>query len=213
MGYTLAGAALFSIVASLTHTRSIAVPQALSAAITAVLAAGVAKPLLANATPETTFATVIVTLAVTAIVTGLISITLGAFQLGDLVRSVPYPIVGAFFVSIGWLIVDGAFALATGATLHIERIENLFTPEAFGIWVPGLTLALLLIGAIRITDNLLIVPIVLLGGLGLFYGIIFILDISVADAQKATWLHKPFTEQILPDPAIINQIQIFAIGE
>ena len=215
IGYALASAALLAIVASLFSAGSglIVVPQAKSAAILSVTAISLAEMMPANASPETTFATIIGALAITTLLTGLISIALASFQLGDLIRSVPYPVVGAFFVGTGWLLIDGAFALSTGTYLYINRIEDLFTASTLAIWAPAFTLALLTIINFRATDKLSTVPILLIGSIGIFYGLLFLLDISVADAQKAGWLAKPLADIILPDPTYYSNIHIFALGD
>ena len=60
-------------------------------------------------------------IAATLVVTvlcGAVFFALGKFKLGNLVRFVPYPVVGGFLAGTGWLLLKGGIYVASGVLLE-----------------------------------------------------------------------------------------------
>ncbi len=95
---TLFSAAVVAIVAALTSsfvgTLALPVPEEMT--LVATIAASIATAIPAAAPPETVLITVVSAIAVTAMLTGIFLLTLGQLHLGDLIRFLPYPVVGGF---------------------------------------------------------------------------------------------------------------------
>ena len=64
--------------------------------------------------PEVHLATVLALLAVTALLTGGVMLAIGLARLGQISKSVPYPVVGGFLAATGWLLVARAIEFGTG---------------------------------------------------------------------------------------------------
>ena len=54
------------------------------------------------------------------LLTGITFLVLGTFRLGNLVRFVPYPVVGGFLAGTGWLLLKGGIGVASSIELHLR---------------------------------------------------------------------------------------------
>lgn len=114
VGIAIFTAAVLLIGISLTSRvpRAIGGLQDVSAAILAVIISGVvaAQPLSA----ENQFATIVGAIVLTTLLTGIVFLSLGTFRLGQLVRFIPYPVIGGFLAGTGWLLALGSFGVMLG---------------------------------------------------------------------------------------------------
>ncbi len=67
--------------------------------------------------PDVFLTVVAATMVVTLLLTGVTFALLGVFRLGNLVRFVPYPVVGGFLAGTGWLLFKGGIDVAAGVQL------------------------------------------------------------------------------------------------
>lgn len=165
----------------------IAIGQDAPAAILAVIAAGVAASLSDN-DPEHIFGTVVAAMILASLLTGTIFWLLGRFNLGRLVRFIPYPVVGGFLGGTGWLLVVGGVGVMTDPPLNLA----LFEPSALLRWLPGVVFALILFFTLRRFTHFLVLPGLLLGSILLFYAIFYIANGSLSAPMLAEWQLGPF---------------------
>lgn len=92
----------------------------------------------ASATPEQKFYTVTAAAASSSLLTGAALLFLGRFKLGELIRYIPYPVMGGFLAGSGLLLVLGAFGLLINQNMNIWELEVLLEPGLSLIWLPGL---------------------------------------------------------------------------
>jgi SulP family sulfate permease len=141
---------------------------------------------------------------------------LGAFKLGNLIRFLPYPVMGGFLAGTGYLLTVGGISIMTDKTGL-----NLFAAEAAVRWLPAMALGLVLLVASRRTGNPLWLPIIVLAASLLFYLIAWAAGSSVATLSAQGWLVGGLTDTGLwlfplsPDllsqvswPAIVAQIPV-----
>ncbi len=59
---------------------------------------------------------------VAMVLCGVVFLWLGSRRRGDLIRFVPYPVVGGFLAGTGWLLFKGGIYVASGVSplLHIR---------------------------------------------------------------------------------------------
>ncbi|UCC51949.1 MAG: SLC26A/SulP transporter family protein [Anaerolineaceae bacterium] len=199
VGILLFGAFIMGAYVSLTSSLAgaISLPQDPPNVILAVVAASIAAT-MTSATPERTLATVVGAMMLSAVLTGLFFWLLGRFNLGQLVRYIPYPVVGGFLAGTGWLIVTGAI----GVMIDVPFGPALFTPEALARWLPGLLFALTLLGLMRRYSHYLLLPACLLAGIALFYLLLFLSSGTFSSAMAGGWLLGPFPAGSLWQPVL-----------
>ncbi|MGE5072120.1 MAG: SulP family inorganic anion transporter, partial [Anaerolineae bacterium] len=117
---------------------------------------------------------------------------LGWFKASGFVRYIPYPVVGGFLAGTGFLLAKGAFSVMTGMSMRLADVPRLLEPEQLVRWLPGMSLALVLLVLLRRSRNALIMPATLVAAAVIFYVCLLVSGTSVAHALKVGWLLGPF---------------------
>jgi SulP family sulfate permease len=155
------GIALFATVAlGLAATLTSSIPGVVpsvggkSAAILAVAAASLVGDVDADALVPT-----VIAMSVTATVAiGVACLLLARFQLGALVRYIPYPVVGGFMASAGVLTGLGGWELLA----RDRSFGDLGGGDSIGLWLPGAAVALGVLIAMHQRIHRLVLPCLLL---------------------------------------------------
>ncbi|MCB9006600.1 MAG: cyclic nucleotide-binding domain-containing protein [Ardenticatenaceae bacterium] len=196
------GLALFgTVVMAVVTTLLVSLPGTISgnqdapAAVLAVIAAAIAGRVTADA--ESVFVTVVTAVALTTLCTGLIFLGLGTFKAGRWVRFLPFPVTGGFLGGTGWLLLAGSLSLMTDLPVAVPGMAILLQPDVLVRWLPGLFVALALFFATRRFDHFLLMPGMILGGIVLFYLVVWLTGVSPEAVADAGWLLGPFPDQSL----------------
>jgi SulP family sulfate permease len=154
------------------------------------------------------FLTVVAATLVVTVSCGAIFLVLGTFRLGNLVRFIPYPVVGGFLAGTGWILFKGGITIASGVELHlkISTFELLLSPVTLKRWVPALAFGVILYLAVRLVKKPLIIPIVLGIGLVLFAIGMLATGSSIDAAKDGRWLLGPFESVRLWQPWTLRAI-------
>jgi SulP family sulfate permease len=189
-GLTLFGGFLMGLVVAVGSgfRTSICLPEDAPTAIMASVAAGLAASLGAATDPRVVFATIGASMAISTFATGVLFLAMGRFGLGNLMRYIPYPVVGGFMAGIGWLLVDGGFSIVTGVSLGFSTIGELCGAENLLRMAPAFALtAALLFGMMRVRSPF-VLPGVLLLAVGGFALYLALTGTSLEAAGKAGYL-------------------------
>lgn len=192
IGLNLFGAVVGLMVVSLLSSMpwTIAGPQDITGAILGLAAASIATrmPPAANYT----FLTVVLVMGVTSLSTGAVFLILGSFRLGDLIRYVPYPVIGGFLAGTGWLLVKGGVVIMTGTSLSWTTISAYGRGGMVTKWMLVTVLAALLVWGSRRYRHPLVVPAALAAIVALFYLVLLASGSSLGGAEAGGWLLGPF---------------------
>ena len=177
---------------------------AVVAATTAAKAADIARVAQATGlkdyeTPDV-FLTVIAATLVVTILCGVVFLALGTFRLGNLVRFVPYPVVGGFLAGTGWLLFKGGIYVASGIEVHLRTVGLMLHSEALKHSLTALAFGLILLFAVRWVKKPLVIPIVLGIGLVVFAIGMLVTGSSIDAAKEGGWLLGPFESARLWQP-------------
>jgi SulP family sulfate permease len=211
IGLALVGTFLSSIfVALLTSLPgTVSGIQDAPAAILAVMSASILVSMPENATAQDTFITVLAVIALTTILCGLFFLGIGYFNLGGLVRFLPYSVVGGFLAGTGWLLVTGSITMMTGIAPTISDLSSLLHPEMLQLWLPGLVVAVIMMVILNRYNHYLLLPGSVIGAIVLFFLGIWILGYSISDVSNMGWLLGPFPEgNLLQSLSFSNAAQI-----
>jgi sulfate permease, SulP family len=150
-------------------------------------------------TPDV-FLTVIAATLVVTILCGVVFLALGTFRLGNLVRFVPYPVVGGFLAGTGWLLFKGGVYVSSGIEVHLRTIGIMLYTETLKHWLTALVFGLILLFAVRLVKKPLVIPVVLGAELVLFAIGMLVTGSSIHAAKDAGWLLGPFESARLWQP-------------
>lgn len=127
-------------------------------------------------------ATVVALILVTTLLTGGFLLLIGSFGLGELVRYIPYPVVGGFLAGTGWLLVQGGIGTMADFPLTLNTIPALLDGDQIVRWLPGVAFGLALFIGVRIIRHSLAMPGILLAGLVGFFVLVAASGLSFEQA-------------------------------
>jgi len=210
IGLTLFGGFLIGGVISVmsSYPGMVGVAQDGPAAILGILALSIAARMPDGSSQEALFSTIVAAIALSTLVTGVLFLTVGRLKLGNLVRFVPYPVVGGFLAGLGWLLVKAGFGVMTDGPLSLSQVPHLL---AFGVlvkWLPGMVYAVFLLFLCRKYTHYLVMPAMFIAAILLFYLIVILTGTSFADAGSSGWFLGPFPEGSLWQPLSISSFSL-----
>lgn len=190
IGFILMGnLVLCTMVALLSsYPGSIAIDQDITAAILTTVIAALLLAMPAQASPQEQFFTIVATIMLTTVITGLFFIALGYFNLGGLVRYLPYPVMGGFLAGTGWLLVTGAIGVMTEAPLNLALLQ----PDNLLRWLPGFVFGVVLFWTLNRFNHYLVLPGMFIAASGLFYLVVLLTRSPVEQISAQGWLLGPF---------------------
>jgi sulfate permease, SulP family len=172
--------------------------QDAAAAVLAIVATNTA--LDAFGSLNRAFLTVVAATLVVTLLTGVAFMALGTFRLGNLVRFVPYPVVGGFLAGTGWLLMKGGVGVAAGILPYLRTLDDLISSYALPRWVPAFLFGAVLLVATRVVKRPIVIPVVLGIGLVSFAIGMLVTGSSIVDARNGGWLLGPFESPRLWQP-------------
>jgi SulP family sulfate permease len=197
--YLLAAALTVAIIAWRAGSRGVVGSvQDAAAAVLAVVAVSTAAGTFGSI--DRAFLTVVGVTMVVTLLTGITFLVLGTFRLGNLVRFVPYPVVGGFLAGTGWLLLKGGVGVAARLVPSVDTFGQLMRSFELVRWVPALVFGLVLMGATRLVRRPLVIPAVLAIGFVVFFVGMLVTGSSLDSAREGGWLVGPFDSDQLLHP-------------
>ncbi|HSJ50941.1 MAG TPA: SulP family inorganic anion transporter [Actinomycetota bacterium] len=174
------------------------------AAATAAKAAAISQVIQATAVERVerpdVFLTVIAATLVVTVLCGVVFFALGTFRLGDLVRFVPYPVVGGFLAGTGWLLLKGGIYVASGVQPALRTVGDLTRQYELFRWGPAFVFGVLMLVGVRVLRRPLVIPAALGIGLVVFVIGMVLTGSSIEEARDGRWLLGPFETARLWEP-------------
>ncbi len=138
--------------------------------------------------------TTVVTLALTAVAVGAVWWLMGHKGWGDLIRYIPYPVIGGFLGAIGWLMLTGGLGVAMGQGFTLARAAAWLGGAADWRLAVGLGLGVLIWRATLRYTQPLTLPVLLLAAMLAIHGGLRLAGLDIASAQAQGWLMAPFSQ-------------------
>jgi len=137
----LLGSLIVSVVMALRSSFTTMVASA-NSSVTVVVAALAVR--LLDDVADDKAVTVAAFVAIATVVSSILTYLMGKFELGELVRFVPFPVIGGYVAGTGWLMLDGGMRVVLNRGVGLFTAD-LFTAEFAQFWVPGVLLALAIV--------------------------------------------------------------------
>lgn len=210
IGFALIGAIITGVVVTLVSSLpgTVSGIQDAPAAILALMSVAIVASMPAKATVTDVFITVTLAIAVTTLICGVFLLSLGYFNLGGLVRFLPYPVVGGFLAGSGWLLVIGSIGMMTEITPSLTNLSILFQSEILIRWLPGLIFAVILIVTLNRFNHYLTLVGLVLASVAIFYLMMRIAGFSFLELGSQGWLLGPF-----PEGSLLRSLPISALQQ
>jgi len=166
---------------------TLSIPQDRILPILALMAADIVRA-LPGAAPAEAAATVLAGIALASLATGACFLSLGWFRLGNLIRFIPYPVIGGFLAGSGWLLTAGSFRVMTGHGLDWENLGAFTDLGTVAHALPGVALGIGLLVLMRRKPPAWTVLAMILGSILLFYLALAAAGIPLETARAQGWL-------------------------
>ncbi|HEY9663814.1 MAG TPA: SulP family inorganic anion transporter, partial [Allocoleopsis sp.] len=119
-------------------------PIVVLAAVVGSIAATMAATITPGVDEPSQRMTLLMAILLMVVLTGAIAWLLGHLRLGNLVRFIPYPVIGGFLAGIGWFMVQGGFLVILDQPLALANLPVLMQSPLVRLWIPGLVFAIAL---------------------------------------------------------------------
>ncbi len=169
--------------------------QGTGAAMMAVVSASVVVH--GAGSPNDIFLSALAATLVAMILCGVVFWWLGSRRRGDLIRFVPYPVVGGFLAGTGWLLFKGGVYVASLVSPFFNPLSDLLAGPALQRWLPALAFGVILLIAVRVIKRPLVIPAVIAIGLVVFVVGVVVTGSSMDEVRGGKWLLGSFDSGIL----------------
>ena len=212
MGIALVSQIVIVFITSLFSSdhATLAVPQSPTAVIHGLIASSVVAAAPADMPPDMLFAAVFWIIVLSSVLSGGFLLLLGIGRAGDLVRYIPYPIVGGFMAALGWLLVNAAFSIAVGVRISVESLPVLMGGDVVSRWLPAAIFALGIFWLQRRVKSVLVMPGVIIASVVLLYAWAYLVVGDLNALVDKGWFLPELSAGIhwqLPDLAVLAQIE------
>lgn len=156
----------------------------------AILASAVALATaqLEFAPEEVKVATAFAILGSSALMTGIVFWGFGFLRFGRLVRFMPYPVVAGFLAGSGWLLIQGAVMMVIADRSLVDLLVRPEGQQALANLYVAVVFAIVMVFALRRSTSPLTMPLILLAGGLLFYGMLMLIGADSDQARAMHWL-------------------------
>jgi SulP family sulfate permease len=188
IGYFLFAAVVVCTIVALASAfpHGVGAPQDGPAVILAVAVGATVATLPADSTALVP--TAVATIILTTVATGACFLLLGVLRLANVVRYVPYPVVGGFLAGAGWLLVDGGVSVVTGSGITLGALPTLLRGDTLVRVLPALVLVVVALVVLRRVTTPLALPGLLVAVIIVFHVVLPVAGIPIATARANGWL-------------------------
>ena len=166
---------------------AVALPQEVTFACLAMMAASISATLPFSATATERLATIVCVFAVASIATGVLLTALGFLRIGRLLRFVPVPVVGGLLAGIGCFMIFGGLTVATGIRPSLDALHAMITPVALLKISFSVLVAAALWYSLNRSSSAYVIPANLILAMVLFHALGQITGYDIAELRAKGW--------------------------
>jgi SulP family sulfate permease len=178
------------------YPAAIANIQIETAVVLGILSAAIAATLGEQGAGAPALATLVAAIVLSTLSLGVVFMTLGTLRLGNAIRYIPFPVIGAFLAYVAWLLLRGGLSTMVGQPLSLADSLLLLQPGLLPYWLPGTLAAIGLLTLQQVRRHYLNTPVVLVAAVAFFWLVVWLTGTSAAELRSAGYvLSGPPPEQ------------------
>ena len=193
---------------------AISIPQDRTAPILAIMAAAITAAAPPGVGSDQVLLSIVTAIVATSLITGIFLLGLGLARAGELMRFLPYSVLGGYFAGAGWLLLLGGLRVMTDLDLASPAdLSQLGDAGLLMRWLPGLALALAITIASRFVSSGTALTLILPAAAGLFFLTMLRDDATLETLARSGWLLDPLTGGQASDTPSFSLPQLLAQGD
>lgn len=169
-----------------------------AAILYATLAIIIYQSLPVGTSTDVIFTTTLIIISITTFIAGLTFYLVGKFELGNIIRYLPYPVICGFFAATGRLIFSANLNLLVGHPIDYYHWIQWFTPEILIYWLPAFLAAFLIFFLKMKFKCPYILPGIFFLLIVLFYLVLHTMNITIAEADTHGFMLVSFNNSSTP---------------
>lgn len=162
--------------------------------------AGLTSVVAAECSAASAFPTAVAALGLAALCIGLASLALGLMRAGDAVRYIPYPVIGGFLASSGWLMLSGGLGVVLGQSFTLGLVPKLLSELPSAQLVAGGLVAVTLWLATLRNKHVLVMPALIVLFMLAIHAWLWMHGVGLEAAREQGWLGNEFSKSIPVSP-------------
>jgi SulP family sulfate permease len=178
----------FSMAIFSSYAGTIAIPQDRVAPIVALMATLIIQEMREKADAQSIGFTVLAAIAISAVFVGIVLFILGVYKLGNVVRFIPYPVIGGFLAGSGWLLLAGSFRVVSGQSFSLLALGHGYASGDLLAWLPCVVFGIIAYLAVRFSRHYLTLPALVFSAMLLFYAWLWFGHYSLEGARQHGWI-------------------------
>jgi sulfate permease, SulP family len=196
IGIALAGGAIHALVAA--WKTSISRASVGPEPATVPVVAGITAVIATQTSPSAVLPTAVAAIAISALMVGLSWFVIGKFRAGDVIRYVPYPVIGGFLAGVGWLMLSGGLAVIVGSPVSWAWVTAAFSERPTALTWAGIVMTAALWFGTQRSKHMLTLPVlILVSSLGAHLWL-HLSGVDIDTARRTGWLMASF-DQAMPE--------------
>jgi SulP family sulfate permease len=171
-------------------------PSYIAAVVLAPVCASIAEQLSARSDTRAILPTVMATIGLSSLLSGVFLVLLGRLKQSRAIRFVPYPIIGGFLGSAGWLLTKSGISIMTDMPLRWGNLSSLIQVDVALLVLPGLAFALVLLFLQNKSKHVLLLPGLSLLGIALAHAVVLSTSTTLPEAREASWFMSSYRTEL-----------------
>jgi SulP family sulfate permease len=170
------------------YPAAIANIQIETGVVLGIISAAIADAFGGRGADASALATLITVIVLSTLSLGVVFVALGVFRLGNVIRYIPFPVIGAFLAYIAWLLLRGGMSTMVGQPLSLSESLLLVQPRLLPYWLPGALAAVGLLALQLVRRHYLNTPVVLAASVAVFWLVAWLTGSSAAELRTAGYV-------------------------
>ena len=191
IGAALLGGALLALTAA--WRGSIGLASVGAEPATVPILAGMSVSIAQMTSGAALLPTLLAALAIAAVCIGMTWYAMGHYGVGNVIRFIPYPVIGGFLAGIGWLMFSGGIGVVAGQPFGVALLKTLADGgEASLQMLVGLGMGVVLWLATQKSKHVILLPALIVFFSLLVHMALWGNGVSLEQARAHGWLMNPF---------------------
>tara|TARA_R110002073_G_scaffold64712_1_gene161871 strand:- start:53151 stop:55172 length:2022 start_codon:yes stop_codon:yes gene_type:complete len=174
---------------------AIVFPSYIAAVVLAPVCMSIAKELSARSETLPVLPTVIATIGLSSVLSGVFLLVLSRLKQSRAIRFVPYPIIGGFLASAGWLLTKSGIAIMSDLPVRLDTLDSLMQFDVLLRVAPGVAFALTLIYLQSRTRHFLLLPILSIAGIAIAHAVVVATSVTLPEARESSWFMASYSAE------------------